>query len=134
MSAYRTIGPLVSYFCSKHRSRVDDIEVVLTSTHDLCFGENIRKMYTPVNLSFTIQKWDVRGCKLRKRLCMMEKKRELFFLLSFTRNYVISFRKGFLFLLVLGIGCVILVRYSLCLPYSYCANNKGVFIYKKKNV
>ena len=27
---------------------------VLTSTHDLCFGGKIRKMYTPVNPSFTI--------------------------------------------------------------------------------
>ena len=36
--------------------------------------------------------------------------RELFFLLSFTCNYVVSVRRepGFLFPLVLGIGCVIL--------------------------
>ena len=33
-------------------------------------------------------------------------KRELICLLSFTCNYVVSFRGGFLFLLVLGIGCV----------------------------
>ena len=30
------------------------IEAVLTSTHNLCFGANIRKKYTPVNPSFTI--------------------------------------------------------------------------------
>ena len=29
-------------------------EAVLTSTNDLCFRAKIRKMYTPVNPSFTI--------------------------------------------------------------------------------
>ena len=33
-------------------------------------------------------------------------KRELICLLSFTCNYVVSVRRGFLFLLVLGMGCV----------------------------
>ena len=32
------------------------------------------------------------------------RKRELIFLLSFTCNYVVSAKRGFLFLLVLGIG------------------------------
>ena len=42
-----------SYFCSKHRLWV--LEAVLTSTHNLCFWAEIRKiMNTPVNLSFTI--------------------------------------------------------------------------------
>ena len=42
-----------SYFCSKHRLRVLD-EAVLMSTHNLCFWAEIRKiMYTPVNPSFT---------------------------------------------------------------------------------
>ena len=36
-------------------------------------------------------------------------KRELIFLLSFTCNYVVSVR----------IGCVILLRHSLGLPYNY---------------
>ena len=31
-----------------------NLEAVLTSTHDLCFRAKIRKMYTPVNPSFTI--------------------------------------------------------------------------------
>ena len=44
--------------------------------------------------------------------------RELIFLLSFTCYYV-SFRRGFLFLLVLGIGYVILLWHSLGLPYNY---------------
>ena len=33
----------------------------------------------------------------------------LIFLLSFTCNYVVSVRKGFLFLLVFGVGCVIIL-------------------------
>ena len=48
-------------------------------------------------------------------------KRKLSFLLSFTFNYVVSVRRGFLFLLVLGIGCVILLWHSLGLPYDYLA-------------
>ena len=36
-------------------------------------------------------------------------KRELICLLSFTCNYMVFLRKGFLFLWVLGIGCDILV-------------------------
>ena len=41
------------------------------------------------------------------------------FLLSFTCNFVVSFKRGFLFRLALGIGCVILLWHSLCLPYNY---------------
>ena len=33
--------------------------------------------------------------------------------------YVVSVRRGFLFLLVLEIGCVILLWHSQCLPYDY---------------
>ena len=34
------------------------------STHNLCFRGEIRKiMYTPVNPSFTIYKWGLRGSK-----------------------------------------------------------------------
>ena len=46
-------------------------------------------------------------------------KRELICLVSFNCNYVVSIRRGFLFLLVLGMGCVILLWYSLGLPYNY---------------
>ena len=46
-------------------------------------------------------------------------KRELICLLSFTCNYVVSVRRGFLFLLVLGMGCVILLWHCLCLQYNY---------------
>ena len=46
-------------------------------------------------------------------------KRELIFLLSFTFNYVVSVRRGFIFLWVLEVGCVILLWHSLGLPYNY---------------
>ena len=39
--------------------------------------------------------------------------RELIFLLSFTCNYVVSVKRGFLYLLVIGVGCAILLWYSL---------------------
>ena len=46
-------------------------------------------------------------------------KRELICLLLFTRNYVVSVWRGFLFLWVLGMGYVILLWHSLSLPYNY---------------
>ena len=46
-------------------------------------------------------------------------KRELICLLYVTCNYVVSVRIGFLFLWVLGVGCVILLWHSLGLPYNY---------------
>ena len=46
-------------------------------------------------------------------------KRKLICLLQFTCNYVVSVRRGFLFLEVLGSGCVILLWHSLSLPYNY---------------
>ena len=46
-------------------------------------------------------------------------KRELICLLLFTCNYVVSVWRGFLFLLVLGMGYVILSWHSLSLPYNY---------------
>ena len=45
-------------------------------------------------------------------------KREIICLLLFTCNYVVSVWRGFLFLLVLGIGYVILLWHSLTLPYN----------------
>ena len=48
-------------------------------------------------------------------------KRELICLLMLTCNYVVSFRRGFLFLCVLGMGYVILLWHSLGLPYNYHA-------------
>ena len=48
-----------------------------------------------------------------------EGKRELICLLLFTCNYVVSVRRGFLFLWVLGVGYVILLWHSLSLPYNY---------------
>ena len=46
-------------------------------------------------------------------------KRELICLLLFTCNYVVSVRRGFLFLWVFGMGCVILLWHSLSLQYNY---------------
>ena len=46
-------------------------------------------------------------------------------LLSKTRNYLPSIQRGFLFLLVLGICCVILFWHALGLPY----NNSSVVAY-----
>ena len=46
-------------------------------------------------------------------------KRELICLLLVTCNYVVSDWRGFLFLLVLGMGYVILFWHSLSLPYNY---------------
>ena len=40
-------------------------------------------------------------------------------MLPSTYNYLISVRRDFLFLLVLGLGCVILLWHSLGLPYNY---------------
>ena len=41
------------------------------STHNLCFRAKIRKMYTPVNPSFTILKWGTRGYTLHGLVIMM---------------------------------------------------------------
>ena len=46
-------------------------------------------------------------------------KKEHFFLLSLT--YVVYEVRGLIFLLVLGMGCVILLCHSLGLPYNYVA-------------
>ena len=46
-------------------------------------------------------------------------KRELFYLLLFTCKYVVSVRRGFLFLWVLGMGYVILLWQFLGLPHNY---------------
>ena len=48
-------------------------------------------------------------------------KRALISLQSFTFNYVVSVRRGFCFLLVLGIGCFLLCHF-LGLSYNYYAD------------
>ena len=53
--------------------------------------------------------------------------RELICLLLFTCNYVVSVRRGFLFLCVLGMGYVILLWHSLSLPYNYF--NYGLYVH-----
>ena len=61
-------------------------------------------------------------------------KRELICLLLFTCNYVVFVWRGFLFLWVLGTGYVILLWYSLGLPYYYFGykNVKINFFEEKK--
>ena len=51
-------------------------------------------------------------------------KSELICLLLFTCNYVVSVRRGFLFLWVLGMGYVILLWHPLGLPYDYFAGEQ----------
>ena len=46
-------------------------------------------------------------------------KRALILLLSINHNFVVSVRRGFLFLLVLRIGCIILLWHALGFPYNY---------------
>ena len=53
-------------------------------------------------------------------------KREIICLLLFTCNYVVSVRRGFLFLCVFGIGNVILLWHSLSLLYNYFAGNYDI--------
>ena len=55
-------------------------------------------------------------------------KRELICL--FTCSCVVSVRRGFLFLWVRDIGCVILLWHSLSLPYTYFAENLQVISFK----
>ena len=43
----------------------------------------------------------------------------------FTCNYVVSVRRGFLFLFVLGMGCFLLLWHSLGLPYNYFERNNS---------
>ena len=51
-------------------------------------------------------------------LASVGEERELICLLLFTCSYVVSVRRGFFFLWVLGMGYVILLCHSLSLPYN----------------
>ena len=55
-------------------------------------------------------------------------KRELICLLLFTCDYVVSVRRSFLFLLVLGTGCVILLWLSLSIPYNCFYEHKTIIL------
>ena len=46
-------------------------ETVLTSTHSLFWIKNKKNRYTPVNPSFTIQKWGLRGYSLHGHVFLM---------------------------------------------------------------
>ena len=53
-------------------------------------------------------------------------KRELIYLLLFTCNYVVSVRRGSLFLWVLGVGYAISLWHSLSLPYKYLRKGRNM--------
>ena len=61
------------------------------------------------------------GPKFRE-ITSVGEERELICLLLFTCNYVVFVWRGFFFLLVLGMGYVILLWHSLSLPYNYFLN------------
>ena len=58
-------------------------------------------------------------------------KRELFCLLLFTCNYLVSVWRGFLFLLVLGMGYFILLWHSLGLAYNYFVEPESPMLHTK---
>ena len=58
-------------------------------------------------------------------------KRELFFLLAITCNYVVSVRRGFLFLLVLQTGCVVSLLHSLGLPLCHIIKEHISYVIRK---
>ena len=60
---------------------------------------------------------------------VVAEERELICLLSFTCNYVVFVRRGFLFLLVLGMGCVVLLWHSLGLLYNYFIQVSGILLF-----
>ena len=72
-------------------------EVVLMSTHNLCFRAKIRKKkYTRVNPSFPIKKWGVRGCSLQGHVSMMSLFKGSLAILdhNFLRHYHYNCRKN----------------------------------------
>ena len=48
-----------------------------------------------------------------------KRERELICMLSFTCNHLVSVRRDFLFVWVIGVNCVILLWHSLSLPYIF---------------
>ena len=57
-------------------------EAVLTSTHNLCFrAKNKKKMYTPVNPNFTIQKQGAKGVYITQN-CYPEADRKMSIILG----------------------------------------------------
>ena len=48
----------INYTAIFHGCKKDDFQM---KTHNLCFRAKIRKTYTPVNPSFIIHRWGVRG-------------------------------------------------------------------------
>ena len=52
----------------------------------------------------------------------------------FTCNYVVSIRRGFLFIVGLGMGCVILLWHSLGIQYNYFHIYNGKSVESEKQI
>ena len=48
-------------------------EAILTSTHNICFGSKVTKLYTPVYHSFSTKKWGIRGYNLHGHVILVSK-------------------------------------------------------------
>ena len=86
---------IFSYFCSKHRSWVHvRTASLLEPPQSMFWNKNKQIMYTPVNPSFTIQKWGVRGIRYTVLLFAMflGKKSSRYSVIlvfqTFERNYI----------------------------------------------
>ena len=60
-----------------------------------------------------------------------KRERELFCLLLFTCNYVVSLRTGFLFVWVLGMGYIIVLWHSLSLLYNFYTSIYDIYHFLK---
>ena len=81
----------------------------------------------PIYIFTLVQKVKIAHTKFSinyPRLCL------LICLLLFTRNYVVSVWRGFLFLWVLGMRYVILLWHSLSLPYNYFSKTLQVITFQ----
>ena len=85
----------------------------LTNSYFMLFGEGVscRILYSIVSYLYVSCSGSITSVE--------EEGVNLICLLSFTFKYVVSVRRGCLFLLVLGLCCVILLWHSLSLPYNY---------------
>ena len=64
-------NPAQNINCGTRWNRLS--KAILTSTHNLCFWAEIRKiMYTSVNPSFTVQKWGLSGSNLCRHVFAMK--------------------------------------------------------------
>ena len=81
-------------------------------------GDLCRMLYSIVNYLYVSCSGSITSVWEERNIC----------LLSFTCNYVVSVWRGFLFLLVPWMGCVILLWHSLGIPYQYFAEKQLIHI------